>query len=237
MLGAFVLCLNSARLYGQASITGTVKDITGAGVQRTYAKLTSETSPEGVFAAQTDSSGVYRFPELPADLYTLKLEAVGFQSPTVKSISISNKESKTIRPRELTVGGGCALNGSDVVPDYFRLVGPELKSGALSGTVREEFGPLVGKSPPLARAEVSQSCGVAVCPKMLTDANGEFVFRGLEPGKYAVRMVRPGHYRFDMSGYRVKAGFETDWSFYLERCVDGVCDVKKRPQKPLAVCE
>jgi hypothetical protein len=237
VIGACLLVLPSPSQNGTSTLTGTLQDITGAGVSRADAELRSETSPAIAFRTNADAFGVYRFAGLTPDDYTLRLSSPGFRSLTVKSIHVSNDERKSIPLLELAVGGMCGDDSSPTA-DYYRLLPSGSRIGNFAGSVGVELGLTVSKSYPLAGAAVSLICAERiVCGKTNTDLKGEFVFRGLSPGTFSVQVNYAGFYPRKESGYRVFEGFEAKWVLDVERCPMGNCDPRRRPKKPLGICE
>ena len=97
---------------------------------------------------------------------------------------------------------------------------------------------MIGNSPPIAGAEVTLICKRKVCPTVKTDSNGEFIFKDLAPGVFAVRVTRTGFYPLDEAVYNVREGMESVyWPLSIERCPHGDCNPRKRPKKPIAICE
>lgn len=237
LISVYLLTLTSVAQDGTASLTGVVKDITGVGISGTHAELRSETASDRSFRTAADSTGVYHFSGLLTGEYTLKLSGPGFKSLTVKSIHISEDEQKSLPTLQLEVGSvGCG--GHSVPLDYIRLLPPGDHIGNLGGSVRIDRGPMVGKSPPIAGADVTLMCSRGKVCRTKTDSNGEFVFKALPPGNLAVRVTRPGFYPLTVPGYAIEEGLESIYqSIYLERCPLGNCDPRLRPKRPPAGCE
>ncbi len=191
----------------------------------------------GARLSTADAEGVYLFADLRADQYTLKLSSPGFLSLTIKSISVVDGENKSIPPLELTVSAsGC--DGSHLV-DNVRLLSPGARVGSLGGTVKLDLGPMLGNTPPVARAKVELICGRStICGVAKTNSKGEFLFENLRPGQVTLRVNRVNFYPLQESGFKVQEGLELIYyPIYIERCFHGNCDPKLRPKKPLAVCE
>jgi hypothetical protein len=237
LIGVYVLTLPSVAQDGTASLTGKVKDITGAGVSGTQAELRSETASDRRFRTAADSTGVYHFSGLLSDEYTLNLSSRGFKSLTVKSIHISEDEQKSLPTLQLEVGsvGDCGVHAA---LDYIRLLPPGDHMGNLRGSVRIDKGPMSGKSPPIAGADVTLMCTTGKVCTTKTDSNGEFMFKALPLGNLTVRVTRTGFYPLTMPGYAIQEGLESIyWSISLERCPLGNCDPRLRPRRPPARCE
>jgi Carboxypeptidase regulatory-like domain len=235
-IGTCLLVLPSISQDRPGTVTGKVQDITGAGISGTTAELRSDRGR--AFKSRSDDSGLYTFSGITPDNYTLSMFRSGFVSLTVKSIHISDGEQKSMPVLELTVGGMCWSDHSTPLPEYYRLLPSGTRVGNLAGSVGVQPSPTLSKSRPLAGAEVSLICAEgAVCGKTKTDSKGEFVFVGLSPGTFSVRVNGAGFYPWKESGYKVREGLETSWSLYVESCPHANCDPKLRPQKPLAICE
>src|ERR1700722_11699580 len=94
-LGMFAVCLFSmlllvANLFGQETtggLQGTVKDPSGAVVGNAAVELTGS-SLEGKKTLTTDSSGYYRFANLPPGSYTVTVKAAGFSELKREGIRI-----------------------------------------------------------------------------------------------------------------------------------------------------
>jgi hypothetical protein len=94
-LGIFAVCLFStlllvANLFGQETtggLQGTVKDPSGAVVGNATVELTG-TSLVGRKTVNTDSSGYYRFANLPPSTYTVTVKAAGFSELKREGVAI-----------------------------------------------------------------------------------------------------------------------------------------------------
>jgi len=123
---ALLLALISAAPASGASLSGNVKDPSGAAVSKATATLES---PEGSSAASTDSQGQFVFPDIPAGEYHLTVTHDGFE-PYTANVSAGAAPlaiTLTVATVKTTVqvsGGRSALRNSD--PNY-----KSLRTGAL----------------------------------------------------------------------------------------------------------
>jgi len=92
----FVLCL-CPLLYGQAngSFSGTVADKTGSVIPGASVRITSQATGL-VREATTDGSGHYLVPLLPVGLFTIHVEAQGFQTSEQKDLRLQVDEQREI---------------------------------------------------------------------------------------------------------------------------------------------
>ena len=161
----------------------------------------------------------------------------GFQSLTIKSIHISESERQLVPTVQLAVSmQGCRDQG---LLDHIRFLPGVAIVGHLGGSVRLDQGPMVGKSPLVAGADVTLICSTGkICGATKTDSNGGFIFKALRPGMYSVRVNNAGFYPLNKPEYEVAKGIESIyWPVYIERCPLGNCDPRLRPKKPLFICE
>jgi hypothetical protein len=139
---------------GAASLTGEVKDITGAGVSGTLAELQLASTPESKFRTSADSVGSYRFSAVPSGEYTLKLQSPGFRWATIKSIRILEGEQESLPTLRLEVGSVADCGGHAVL-DFLRLLPAGDQNGDLAGSVRVDQ---KKKPPPIAGVDVALMC-------------------------------------------------------------------------------
>ena len=237
LIGVCLLTLPCLAQDGTARLTGKVTDITGAAVSGTLVELRSESAPERGYRTAAASTGGYDFSGLTRGDYTLKLFKPGFKTLTAKSIHILDDEQKSLPTLQIeVVSFGC---GDHAMLDYIRFVPLGDHIGNLGGSVRLDKGPMVGKSPPIAGADVTLICGTGkVCGETKTDSNGEFMFKARPPGDVSLRVNRVGFYPLNKSGYKIVEGLESIyWSIPIERCSLGNCDPMLRPKRAPARCE
>ena len=106
LTGVWVVFLLSASwLVGQATwgtITGFVTDQTGAAVPN--ATVTVENERTGIqIRLQTDTSGLFNAPHLDPGMYSVKVEAPGFQTFTQEHVSLQVDSTVRVDPK-MTVG-------------------------------------------------------------------------------------------------------------------------------------
>jgi hypothetical protein len=208
-----------------ASISGTVLDPAGAFVANAAMELDSGANNYQVHA---DYSGVYKFSSLPLGEYTLKVKVPGFKSRTVKSIRLSEREPN--RRLDIPLDLAEMACGQSLILDRI-LLPPEETFGRLTGSV----------NPPARGVEVTLICRTfSACKSAKTDFRGRFSFEMLSPGVYGLNYHRAGFYPDNATGYEysVIAGWNSVYSSVrLERCPNGNCDPKLRPQRPVRICE
>lgn len=203
-----------------AGLTGTVIDQTGAYIPHAAVELASETKK---YLVQADDAGVYQFSNLPAGEYMLTFRVPGFPNRRVMSISLLEGDHKRIPDVTLDVDR-CGWLLRDIV--------------LLRGTL---FGTLSGSvDPPGKDVNVTLVCRTfSACRSTTTDSNGHFSFETLPPGIYGLSFHREGFYPENATEYRytVNAGWESVYRpIVLEKCPNGNCDPKLRPQR-LLHCE
>jgi hypothetical protein len=233
--GACLLAIAATPQGQTATITGKVRDITGAVISGATAEISSQIS--GTLKTTADDAGVYQFSGLAPGQYTLRLFRAGFASLTVKA-SVSAGEAKILPSFELTVAGSTCDHRGQPWFDDIRVLSDGMQTGNLGGTVIALSSPTTRRQAPIKGAEVTLFCASGqVCGKTKTDSSGEFLFAEIAPGKYSVMVNHAGFYPWRESGYSVQPSLQTDWSLYVEACPRGNCDPRLRPQKPLGVCE
>jgi hypothetical protein len=93
----FIALISSSPLYGQAagSFSGNVLDKSGSGIPGADVTVVS---PATGFtrASKTDSTGHYVIPLLPVGIYTVRVDASGFQSATSKDLTLQVQEAREL---------------------------------------------------------------------------------------------------------------------------------------------
>jgi len=217
-----------------ASLSGEVRDVTGVALHGVGVELRSEKGR--LFKSTSDPAGTYAFSNLPADEYTLKIGAPGFTLMTVQDIVVADAERKVIPPLTLNVAMNC---GEHAIPKYLRLVPSDGHGASFRGTVKVDRGFDKPYGRPVKDAQVTLACpGGTACKTAKTDVNGEFLFTDLNTGSYSLRVQHSGFYKVQATGYDIQDGFEWNaWPLSIERCPLGDCDPRKRPKRPLNICE
>jgi hypothetical protein len=221
IVGAGVLAAQDT----SATLSGIVRDITGAGLAATSAELKLKQPPQTTFSLRTDNEGKFRFTALPLGTYTLKLTQPGFRRLTLESMELAAGEQKILPTLRLDIGG-CGLPPS---PDHFELLSPSDGTGNLSGNVIQD------EHHPLAGATVQLLCEQrTICSETRTDSLGGFALSHLPPRRSVkVRVTQPGFYLSE-EDYEIQAGFDSAYWITLEQCPNGNCDPRLRP---IRTCE
>ncbi len=104
IIGTFLACMGLASAQNvTASITGTVKDATGAVIPNAAVKATN-TGTKTQFDGVADSEGSYLLRNLPVGVYTLRVDAKGFQPWEARDLRLQVNETARV-DANLNVGG------------------------------------------------------------------------------------------------------------------------------------
>jgi len=216
-------------------ILGVVEDITGSVVPGAVIELHGA-NVSGVIRVKSDGQGVYEFSGIPPGHYTLVLLSPGFLTLTVDSIQV-NDENVSIPPVRLDLGMRCGDPNYQVLR-YLRLTNIPTR-GSLVATAESQRDYFDQKPRALGDARVTLFCAPNIpCDTTTTDSQGKFMFTNLRPGTYSVSVSSPGTFTAKESGFIVQAGFSaTYWPLIVNRCGDPRCDPKRKPKKPIALCQ
>src|SRR5262245_13717634 len=99
-----ILLLLPAPVLAQASVTGTVRDASGAVLPGVTVEASSPALIEKARAATTDGTGQYRITNLPPGTYALMFTLPGFAPVKRENVEVSGTQTLTI-PIEMRVGG------------------------------------------------------------------------------------------------------------------------------------
>jgi hypothetical protein len=103
LLGLACLMMLPAAAFAQASITGVVKDSSGAVLPGVSVEASSDALIEKVRTAVTDSSGTYRIVDLRAGTYTVTFGLTGFSTVKREGIELAGTFTASINA-DMTVG-------------------------------------------------------------------------------------------------------------------------------------
>src|SRR3954465_15649983 len=104
VLGFACLVLAPSLALGQATITGVVRDASGAVLPGVTVEAASPVLIEKVRSAQTDASGQYRIIDLRPGLYDVSFQLTGFSTVRREGIELTGALTSTVSV-ELRVGG------------------------------------------------------------------------------------------------------------------------------------
>lgn len=213
-----------------ATLEGEVHGPLGSAIPWVRVELASEGSSGAASVRHADKEGRFGFSWVPAGVYKLTLESMGFQTFTLTSIQLTEGQWKRLSPLMLAVDGTCHFP----FVESYQLLPEQRLVGNLIGHVRQ-----IDEGPPIPNAKVTLLCGERkACGETKTDSRGEFTFFNIQPGEYALRVTHYAYYPFDVGDHEVRGGFDqTDLPILLEHCRNGNCDPRLRPKRPLIVCE
>lgn len=220
---------------GTASINGSVLDQSEAVIPAVKVELTPVHPPGETYRCLSDERGAYELSGLAAGEYTLTLSAAGFNRLRLEGIMIDEGQHKTILPLDMFV----AHCSDSLSLNHIRLLETEDESGDLVGSVKVDQEDMEGHWPAVTGAEVRLFCGrKSACAIARTDAMGQFEFHSLTPGSFSLVVSARGFYPAERSDLQVQKGRRFVYEpVYVERCPRGNCSPRRRPKKPLVVCE
>src|SRR5262245_2457629 len=99
-----ILLLLPARVLAQASLTGTVRDVSGAVLPGVTVEASSPALIEKARTATTDGTGQYRITNLQPGTYVLTFTLPGFAPVKRENVEVAGTQTLTI-PIEMRVGG------------------------------------------------------------------------------------------------------------------------------------
>lgn len=186
-----------------ATVSGELRDSTGADVPEVNAELAQDSDPDSVFSVRTDDKGKFRFAAVPSGTFTLKFMVRGAQGLGVNSIQVAPGEQKVLPPLGIEFVPPC---GHPPVMDHLRPVSTERALGNLSGRVMRD------QDHPIVQATVKLLCTYkGECPDIETtpDANGDFQFLNRSPAfDYTLYVAYPGFDPWQWSGFHVQGGYD-----------------------------
>lgn len=216
-----------------AGLTGQAVDTSGRPIAGVLAELRTESAPFHEQRTIANAEGVYRFDQLTAGSYSLKLSHAGFRSLIVRSVDISEGEDRSLPVLQLEVG--IAECSPHAVLDYMRMLRRGERGGDISGTVQVDAGPATHA---VRAAEVTMMCGTGkVCGVTKTDSSGRFRFHALAGGSFSVVVRQRGFFPLTEPGFTVWEGLESIYfPIEMEICPRGICNTKLRKRR-VGSCE
>jgi len=214
MVRALVLTLASAWMLSHsgaaqtASLSGSVVD--EAGDPTSVRVDLIRHGEQGV--VRTVSGQTFQFVGLEPGSYDLFLYEKYSKRGEVESIQLSAGQQITLPPIPITFRS-CWHSR---IGDHFYLTNST--SGAIKGQVSDEG----GAARPNTRVRLFRDHSALASTS--TDQNGEFVFAGLEPGLYFVRVEAAGFYPEYVENILVQSGYGTRFPVRIEACVDKRCN-------------
>jgi hypothetical protein len=103
MLASFLTAVSVSAQTVSSSILGTVTDPAKAAIASVTVQLTDQATG-AVRNAQTDPSGIFRFPNVPPSTYTVTIRATGFKAHIEKDIILSSSETRDLGTIALEIG-------------------------------------------------------------------------------------------------------------------------------------
>src|SRR5262252_3455958 len=97
------IALIPTAVYAQGSITGTVRDTSGAVLPGVTVEVASPVLIEKTRTAATDSTGQYRLVSLPPGIYTATFTLLGFSTVKQQGIELTGTFSATVNA-EMKIG-------------------------------------------------------------------------------------------------------------------------------------
>ncbi len=186
-LAANAVNINMALPSSNLSLTGVIAKTGGAVVPGAAAVLINPDTGFATLTVITDSTGTYRFWDVPNGTYELGVDphevagGAGAQSmPGYYQASDGTHFSATEAGATKVHYGGTLLHLSVTVP----------KGYTISGKVSDQSGaPLKGMQ--VAVSQVGSPGVFSVLPAAFTDAHGDYVVPGIANGNYQVQVIRP----------------------------------------------
>ena len=196
-----------------ADLTGRVVDVTGGPIPATV-ELRREGDAKPIKTLATGAPGIFRLSDLLPDTYQLSFVAPGF---------MATRMTRKVREGDFLSLGDIVLQiGSiDNCPDKWDRPTIRLRTidngTEVSGGLEERGGMV------LRRAAVILE-GVGRTYRTTTDANGTFRFANIEPGNYALHLVKPGFAEFVIEGLRIRDRHWTEVVDHLQvpRCPENL---------------
>ena len=176
-------------LYAQASITGVVRDPSGAVLPGVTVEAASPALIEKVRTAVTDGSGQYRIVDLQPGAYSLTFTLPGFNVVKRENLQLTGNQTLTI-PIDMRVGGlqeTITVTGETPVVDVQNATKQLVMSDELIATIpaTRAAGALLGATPGIVVGET----GAAISPTMTAfNARSSTINSGsvAGEGRYAV---------------------------------------------------
>jgi hypothetical protein len=133
VLALVAALLTPAGAFAQASLTGTVRDSSGAVLPGVTVEAASDALIEKIRSAVTDGSGQYRIVDLPSGTYKATFTIPGFSTVVRDTISLSGTFTATVNV-ELRVGGveeTITITGNSPIVDVQSTVRQDVLKGSL----------------------------------------------------------------------------------------------------------
>jgi len=166
MLYVLALVLVPSAVFAQASLTGVVRDTSGAVLPGVTVEAASPALIEKVRSTVTDADGLYRIVDLRPGTYTLTATLPGFTTAKREAIQLAGSATLTI-PLEMKVGGleeTITVSGATPVVDVQNTRRESVMSNDVIQTlpVTRSYGSLLNVTPGLT----VDNNGLAATPTM-----------------------------------------------------------------------
>jgi Carboxypeptidase regulatory-like domain len=210
-MGRLLLLVCSILPVWSGSISGVVVDSAGAVIANAKATLVGENGHRA--EARSDQMGRFVFADLKPGAYSVEIYSAGFRDRKIASLQVRGEEETRVPAIELSV----VTQACDFPPvDTYTPITPggsQLSGRTFLASNTRATAALVTLYDPKSHREVR---------KKLTDTAGNFLFNGLHPGIYELRVRRVGFAELFVEKVEIRSGFKSGAeNFILTPCPGG----------------
>jgi hypothetical protein len=211
-MGRLLLLVCSALLVWAGSISGVVVDSAGAVIANSKATLVGENGYRA--EARSDQMGRFVFADLKPGAYSVEIHSPGFRDRKIANLQVRGEEETRVPAIELSIAVTQACD-FPAVDTYTPLTagGSQLSGRTFLAGNTPAAAAFVTLYDPKSHREVR---------KKLTDTAGNFLFDGLHPGVYELRVRRVGFAELFVEKVEIRRGFKSGAeNFILTPCPAG----------------